>query len=424
VQSSQGMNATSSGSAPFINRWSIPIAGLLLTLMGGISYAWGVFVVPLQERFGWGRAEAMLPLSIYLLLFTTGGMIYGGMLQDKYGPRKIPAIGGVLFLVGYLLATQVGRFPYVWWLLITYGVIGGLGCGLAYSAAVPAARKWFPDRTAVAVAVSVTGFGLAATVFAPLLTRLIASVGIEGAFLILGIVTSTVTMFASWMERLPPAGWAPPGWDAAKAGSAAAMFAPRREATLQEALKSSQFYLLWAGFFAVIFGGLMAMAHIVPYGISVLSMARPAAALAAVFFGLTNGLGRPIAGLIAEKVGPVKVMLVTYLVTGITFLMFTTIATTPFTLYASAVIFGWGFAVTMGLFPTLATIAFGVKNLGAVYGGLVTAFGAGAFFGPMAAAWAYDLYSSYNMPFAIAGILSLVGWSICLFVYKLRYKMP
>jgi OFA family oxalate/formate antiporter-like MFS transporter len=74
------MTAVQPGSEPFISRWSIPIAGLLLTLMGGISYAWGVFVVPLTERFGWSRADAMLPLSVYLVVFTTVGMIYGGAL--------------------------------------------------------------------------------------------------------------------------------------------------------------------------------------------------------------------------------------------------------------------------------------------------------------------------------------------------------
>jgi OFA family oxalate/formate antiporter-like MFS transporter len=196
------------------------------------------------------------------------------------------------------------------------------------------------------------------------------------------------------------------------------------EATLSEALKMPLFYLLWAGFFGVIFGGLMAMAHVVPYGVTILGMERPAAALASVYFGLANGFGRPVAGLIAEKTGPVKVMLVTYIITGISFLLFNTMATTPVTLYLFAFIFGWGFAVTLGLFPSLATIAFGSKNLGAVYGALITAFGTAAFFGPMAAAWGYDLTGTYAVPFAAAGTLSLVGWCICLFAYRIKYKMP
>jgi len=166
------------------------------------------------------------------------------------------------------------------------------------------------------------------------------------------------------------------------------------------------------------------MAHVVPYCVTVLGMEQPHAALAAVFFGLANGFGRPVAGFLAEKIGPVTLMLVTYVITGTTFLLFNTVATTPATLYACAFIFGWGFAVTLGLFPTLTTISFGVKNLGAVYGGIFTAFGAAAFFGPMAAAWAYDVLQSYVLPFTFAGVFSLVGWCICLGLYKLKYKLP
>jgi len=424
MQAAKTMTAIPTAGAPIISRWSIPIAGLLLTLMGGISYAWGVFIVPLQERFGWDRADAMLPLSVYLVVFTTVGMIYGGILQDKYGPRKIAATGGVLFFLAYLMAAQIGRFPYVWWLLLTYGVVGGLGCALAYCVAVPTARKWFPDKTGLTVAVAVTGFGLAATIFAPWITRLIRTIGIESTFLVLGAVTCIVTLISAWVIRVPPVGWVPVSWEGSHTGGSVSMYASRTEATLSEALKTPLFYLLWAGFFGVIFGGLMAMAHVVPYGVTVLGMERPAAAIASVFFGLANGFGRTIAGLIAEKTGPVKVMLVTYIITGIAFLLFNSMATTPQMLYIFAFIFGWGFAVTLGLFPSLATIAFGVKNLGAVYGALITAFGAAAFFGPMAAAWAYDLYKSYVMPFALAGILSLVGWCICLFAYKLKYKLP
>lgn len=424
MQTAKTMPGIEAGNDPIISRWSIPITGLFFTLMGGISYAWGVFVVPLQERFGWTKAEAMLPLSIYLVVFTTVGMIYGGMLQDKYGPRKIAATGGVLFLLAYLLAAQIGHFPYVWWLLLTYGIVGGLGCALAYCVAVPTARKWFPDRTAFAVSLAVTGFGLAATVFAPWVTMLIRSVGIEGTFLTLGAVTCVVTLIGAWVIRNPAAGWVPQGWENDLTRGSAAMYAARAELTLAEALRTPLFYLLWIGFFGVMFGGLMAMAHVVPFGITILGMERPAAAIAAVFFGLANGFGRPIAGAIAQKLGPVKVMLATYVITGISFLLFNALATTPTTLYLFAFIFGWGFAVTLGLFPTLVAIAFGTKNLGAIYGALITAFGTAAYFGPMAAAWAFDLTGNYFVPFTLAGTFSLIGWCICLFAYKLKYKLP
>jgi len=406
-----------------ISRWTIPLAGFLLSLMGGISYAWGVFIVPLETTYGWSRSQAALPVSIYLLVFCTVGMIYGGTLQDKYGPRKVAAAGGVFFFVGYLMAAQLGSFPYLWWLLLSYSVIGGLGCGLAYCAIVPTMRKWFPDRASIAITLGITGFGIASVIFAPWITRLIQTIGIDSTFLVLAVVTGVVTLFAAWLIRVPEPGWTPPGWETTKT-TTGALFAPKMDATLGEALKMPLLYFIWVGFLFIIFGGLMAMTHVTPYGISILGLEKAEAALAMVFFGLANGFGRPIGGYIAEKVGPLQVMLVTYLVTAVTYFFFNTVATTTTTLYITAFILGFGFAVTLGLFPVLTTISFGVKNLGAIYGVVITAFGLSAVFGPMTGAILYDMSGNYIVPFAAAGIFTLVGWCICLFAFKLKYKLP
>ena len=225
------------------------------------------------------------------------------------------------------------------------------------------------------------------------------------------------------MIRNPEPDWSPPGWENVEQ-TAGNMFAPRMEATLGEALKQPLFYFMWLGFVTLIFGGLLAMVHVTPFGISIIGLEKPAAALAMVYFGLANGLGRPISGYISEKIGPIKLMLVTYLVTAATYFSLNTFATTATSLYAHVLILGFGFAVTLGLFPVLCTITFGVKNLGAIYGALITAFGVSAFFGPMVGGWLFDATGSYTVPFAIAGALTLIGWSICFFVLKLKYKLP
>ncbi|MBS3956326.1 MAG: OFA family MFS transporter [Clostridiales bacterium] len=407
-----------------LSRWTIPVAGLLLTLMGGIAYAWGVFIVPLETQFGWVRAQAALPVSIYLAVFSIS-MIVGGILQDRHGPRKVAATGGALFLVGYLLASQVGAVASPWWLVFTYGVIGGFGCGLAYCVAVPTIRKWFPDRPGFPITLGLVGFGIASVIFAPWITRLIGTVGIENTFLLLGIVTSTVTFFAAWLMRLPAPDWTPTTTqsNASKVNGGVNILASRSETTLKDALRTPLFYLLWLGFAAIIFGGLMAMTHVTPYG-KLIGLEPADAALAMVFFGLANGFGRPIAGLVAERFGPVNVMLVTYVVTAATYLAFNTVATNAVTLYACAFVLGIGFAVTLGLFPVLATVSFGAKNLGAVYGGIFTAFGVSAFFGPMTGALLYDRAGTYIVPFAVAGTFTIVGWLLCLVAFKLKYRLP
>ena len=91
------------GRMYIMTRWSIPFAGFLLAFMGGAAYAWGVFVVPIVDRFGWTTAEAALPFTVF---FAIGGlaMMPGGRLQDVMGPRKVAAMGALLFMPAHGLA--------------------------------------------------------------------------------------------------------------------------------------------------------------------------------------------------------------------------------------------------------------------------------------------------------------------------------
>ncbi len=129
-----------------ISRWSVPFAGFLLTLMGGFSYAWGVFVVPMINKFGWTKAEVLLPFTIFMVVFALV-MFPAGKMQNKIGPRKVSMAGAILFFVAYGLAALVSRLPYSWWLVVTYGIIGGTACALTYACVAPPDRKWFPAIT-------------------------------------------------------------------------------------------------------------------------------------------------------------------------------------------------------------------------------------------------------------------------------------
>jgi len=80
------------------HRWTVLFAGFLLTLMGGASYAWGVFVVPFVERFGWTKAEATLPFTLFMVIFAIT-MVPAGRLQDRLGPKKFLLSGQHYFLL-------------------------------------------------------------------------------------------------------------------------------------------------------------------------------------------------------------------------------------------------------------------------------------------------------------------------------------
>lgn len=396
--------AQGSASAP---RWHVVLAGFLLALMGGMSYAWGVLVLPLMDRFGWSKAEAALPFTVFLVVFALA-MVPAGRLQDRLGPRAVATAGALLYFVAYAGAAQIGHVQSVWWLVATYGVLGGIACGLTYACIAPSARKWFPDKPALAVSTAVMGFGLAALVLAPLKSEyLIVVHGIEGTFLVIGVATLLIDLLAARLLRDPPEGWSPRG---AQPASAAA--APALDMMPSQMARTARFWLIWLAFAAVISGGLVAIGLIPAYGRAI-GLDSAQAALAISVFAAFNGFGRPLGGLLADRHGVLPVMLATYAVQAVVLLGFALYAQTLAALLIAAALLGWGFAVTLGLFPVLTSSCFGVRHLGANYGLVFTAFGAGALV-PLWASWLHDRSGSYGPAFVAAGGLAVLGLVLCI----------
>jgi MFS family permease len=183
------------------------------------------------------------------------------------------------------------------------------------------------------------------------------------------------------------------------------------EATPHEALRSSRFWVLWATFASAIFGGLMAVSVIPAFGTRVLDLSALEAATAVTVFAVVNGLGRPLAGLLADRIGAVSVLIATYVLQAAALLTLPVFVVDLPTLYGFAAAFGWGFAATLALFPVLTSVCFGVENLGFIYGLLFTAFGVGAL-GPVLGSWMFDATGSYTPAFLVSGALALTALAL------------
>lgn len=397
-------------------RWRILLAGFLLAFMGGFSYAWGVLVAPIMERFGWTKAEASLPFTAFMVAFALV-MVPAGRMQDRWGPRRVSMLGAVLFLVAYGLSSLVGYFPYAWWLVVTYGMLGGAACGLTYACIAPPARKWFPDKPGLAVSTALMGFGLAALAVAPIKSEyLLYFHGIEGTFLIIGGLTLVVSLWAARTLKDPPTGWTPPGWKPAQTPTNTTL--AELDLTPREMIATPLFWIIWLTLGSMISGGLMAIGLIPAYGLSI-ALTSAEAALAISVFAAFNGFGRPAAGFLADRYGILPVMIASYIIQAATLLGFPVLAVTQPGLYLASALLGWGFAVTLGLFPVLTSSFFGVKHLGVNYGLVFTAFGIGAL-APALGSLIFDLTSSYALAFITAGVQAIVGLILCI-VIKIQY---
>jgi len=195
----------------------------------------------------------------------------------------------------------------------------------------------------------------------------------------------------------------------------------RKESTPKEMLRSLIFQIIWPAKALICAGGLTCVGLIPSYGNLAIELTPTKAVLAMSIFAGFNGFGRPVAGFLGDKFGIVRVMIVTYVIQTITFLFFPVFAVSSSTLYIVSALLGWGYAVTLGLFPALTSICFGVKHLGINYGIVITAFGIGGL-APAIGSWIFDFTGSYTPAFVSAGIMAGISLGLCI-VLKKKYAL-
>lgn len=140
-------------------RWGIAAAGILMQMALGAVYAWSVFKTPLMKQFHWSSPDVTLTFTICISLVGIAAF-FGGLWLNRKGPRIVALTGGFLYGLGIFLASFSA--DKLWWLYLSYGVISGIGLGLAYIVPVAVLVKWFPDRRGLITGVAVGGFGAGA----------------------------------------------------------------------------------------------------------------------------------------------------------------------------------------------------------------------------------------------------------------------
>ena len=382
------------------NRWVIAIAGVFLQIALGAVYAWSVFRVPLAKQFGWSISEVTLTftISIFVLGFAA---FFGGLWLNRKGPRVVALTGGALYGLGVFLASFSHN---LWWLYLSYGVIGGIGLGLGYIVPVAVLVKWFPDRRGLITGIAVGGFGAGALITAPVATRLIQSVGVLSTFAYLGIAYLIVTVVTGLFMQNPPDGWKPVGWTPSTNQTS---HRAGRDFTLSEALKTWQWYALWL----LLFLNTCA-------GISIISQEAPlfqeetgvTAAIAASMVGLAsigNAVGRVFWAWVSDLITRSATFFVMFVAQILLFWFLPNIATAWFLTIVTFVVlmcYGGGF----GTMPAFTADYFGPKNVGPIYGLMLTAWGFASVFGPLLIAHMRETAGSYRGALhIIAGVMTI-----------------
>lgn len=381
--------------------WTVTLAALSINLVLGVLYAWGVMAKALVVQWHWTKADAALPFTVSTAAFSIT-MIFAGRLQDKVGPKLIASLGGVVLGLGLIMSSWV-KSPAL--MLVTFGLVGGMGIGLGYSATTPPAIKWFPpSRKGFITGIVVSGVGLAAVYISPLSQMLLKSFGIQQTFLCLGLGAIVVVAALAQLLRNPPPGYQPAPTGVAAAAKAA--MAPRPSLDWAEMLRTSQFYRLWLMFILAASAGLMIIAHVA-------IIAKEQAHwewgfVPVVLLAIFNTSGRVVSGIVSDRIGRTQTMVLAFVLQACNMFMFSHYTSSALLVFGSAFT-GLCYGTIFTLMPAATADFYGIKNLGVNYGFLFTGFGVAGVCGPLLGGKIRDLTGSYATSYTISAVMLLVG---------------
>lgn len=409
------MNSSSVSSTSLPNRWVLAIAAFLMQLALGSVYAWSVFLKPVASLYfhvpvtQLGSAQLQpinLTFSLVLLaLGVTAG--FGGYLNNRFGPRVVATVGGILYGLGVLLAAFAA--PNILILYLTFGIIGGIGIGLGYIVALAMLIKWFPDRRGFITGLAVAGFGGGALITGPLAATLLKSVGVGSTFLYLGIAYLVIIVIVAQFFRTAPDGYVPAGWTPSARQQAERS---TREYTLPEALRLPRWYVLWLILALNVTAGAALISVASPLAQKFTGVAVLTAALMVSVIGIFNGGGRLFWGWLSDGIGRAFAFLAMFLIQIVVFALLPSISIFTLLLIPVAIIalcYGGGF----GTMPAFAADFFGPRNAGTIYGVMLTAWSAGGIVGPLLiTSFGTTKSIDYVTPLYIIAVIMLVSTAL------------
>lgn len=392
-------------------RWAYPPIGFLVNVALGTIYSWSVFRLPLEQLFKWTTFESGLPFTVFLALFGIT-MPIAGKVMGRLGPKKTALSGAALVGSGWILASLVVSTPSpLAFMLLFYGVVAGIGVGLVYGVPIAVSSKWIPERKGLAVGITILGFGLSPLITAVTAAYLIEVVGVLNTFLYLGVTFAVLLIVLSLLLGFPPAEWQPPAVVGAKKPAAYG------ELTSSQMVRTSTFAGLWLTYVFGTTGGFIAISLSAKYGCDICGLTPAVAAMATAVFAVFNGMGRPVFGYLCDRIAPRKIAMLAFALITVAALVAIGATTVPLYMVSFALLW-FTFGGWLAIAPAATSTFFGLRNSGANYGIVFTAYGMGAIVGPLIASYIFGATQSYALAFAATVILALIGLIVAFATYR------
>jgi OFA family oxalate/formate antiporter-like MFS transporter len=396
------------------NPWFQLVAGIVcMTMIANLQYGWTLFVTPIDAKYHWGRAEIQVAFSIFVLTETWLVPVEGWFV-DKFGPRIVVLLGGILVGVAWVLNSVASSLT----LLYIAAALGGIGAGAIYGTCVGNALKWFPNRRGLAAGLTAAGFGAGSALTIIPIQKMIAADGYESAFFYFGIGQAIVVIVVSLVLLAPLPGEV--------TAAASRLRQTGRDYTPIEVVRSPIFWVLYAMFVLVGAGGLMATAQLAPIAkdfkldtipVSLIGITLPALTFALSIDRILNGLTRPFFGWVSDQIGRENTMLIAFGIEAVGIWMLGMFGHDPvhFVILSGLVFFAWG--EIYSLFPSTCTDVYGTKYATTNAGLLYTAKGTASLLVPFGNVLA-TATGSWKTVFLVAAVMNALAALAAPFVLR------
>jgi OFA family oxalate/formate antiporter-like MFS transporter len=447
----------------FASPWFQLVVGIIcMVMIANLQYGWTLFVPEIQKKFGWDRSVIQVAFTLFVL-FETWLVPIEGWFVDKYGPRVVIFVGGVLCAIGWVMNS------YATTLTVFYvaQIIAGIGAGGVYGTCIGNALKWFPDRRGLAAGLTAAGFGAGSALTVIPIQSMIKSNGFQETFFNFGIGQGVIVCVLAFVMMAPKPGEVP------VVGTSGAIQSKRQFAPneiigpnklwiigslialcgglLMWAMgvtfyipialaalifiyggyvvcKQGQaiFMLMYFMFVAVGVGGLIVTANLAPIAqdlkigtvpVTLLGLTMPALTFALTLDRILNGLTRPFFGWVSDQIGRENTMFIAFMLEGIGIFLLYKLGSDPvwFVILSGCVFFAWG--EIYSLFPSTCTDTFGTKFATTNAGLLYTAKGTAALLVPYAST-IQKAAGNWDTVFIIAAALNIVAAVLALVALK------
>lgn len=395
-------------------RWGQLLLGIVcMAMIANLQYGWTLFVNPIADKHGWSRAAIQVAFTIFVLTETWLVPIEG-YLVDKFGPRPVVLVGGILCGLGWALNSIADSLT----LLYIAAAIGGVGAGAVYGTCVGNALKWFPDRRGLAAGLTAAGFGAGSALTIVPISAFIKSNGYEAAFLYFGLGQGLIVFLISWALTRAP--------EHQKNLSTISVQQSKRDYSPTEIVRKPVFWVMYAMFVMVAAGGLMATAQLGPIAkdfkigdvpVNIMGLVLPALTFALAIDRVLNGLTRPFFGWVSDKIGREQTMFIAFALEAVGILMLYTFGQNPiaFVVLTGVVFFAWG--EIYSLFPSTCADTFGSKYAAANAGMLYTAKGTASLLVPLSSVLA-TATGGWHAVFIVASALNAIAALMAWFVLR------